>query len=378
MSTEQLNKPEKGTGVFIPKYGGVDVLTVLEIDIPTPGPDEVLVEVKAAGLNFAELMAREGLYPDAPKKFPICVGYEGSGIVIASGDGKGDVDIFPGFSVGVGDRVLFMIQFGAHKSHVIVPKTNVIPMPEGMTFVEAAAMPVTYVTAYHSLIRCANLRKNESVLIHAASGGVGTASIQIARSIENITIFGTSSASKHDFLKKLGVDHCIDYRTSDFETQVKQLTEGKGVNVIMDAQGGSSFAKGLRILKKPGRLVAFGVASFVPGERRSLWSVISGYFATPNVSFLDMMDRNFAVFGVNMGKYFDSKELVMDELQELQLLYKEGKIRPIVDSIYKFSDAANASLRMHQRLNMGKVLLVPDDQFPAIQAEFENDYKKKN
>ena len=190
--------------IWIKKYGGPEVLEIRDAPAPDPKRGEVRVRVRAAGLNFAELMAREGLYPDAPKP-PCVVGYEAAGVVEALGEGVTEPS--------VGTRVIALTRFGGHAEVICVPAGQIRVMPEGMSFEEGAALPVVYITAYHMLFRVAQLRPGARVLVHMAGGGVGLAALQLCRTVPGVTVFGTASSSKHAFLRQQGFDHCIDYRS---------------------------------------------------------------------------------------------------------------------------------------------------------------------
>src|SRR4051795_12574535 len=208
--------------VVLTGTGGPEVLRVQERPAPALAPGEVRIAVKAAGINFADTMARVGLYPDAPKP-PCVLGYEVAGEVEYVDDG---VD-----SLSVGDRVMAGTRFGGQAELVSVPAEQALPFPDDWTFEQATAVPVNYATAYAALITMGGLRKGQRVLIHAAAGGVGTAAVQIARSA-GAEIFGTSSGAKHDAIAAQGVAHAIDYRTQDFETEIKAITGGEGLDVI--------------------------------------------------------------------------------------------------------------------------------------------------
>eukprot|EP00004_Rigifila_ramosa_P009899 TRINITY_DN21688_c0_g1_i1.p1 TRINITY_DN21688_c0_g1~~TRINITY_DN21688_c0_g1_i1.p1 ORF type:complete len:353 (+),score=81.96 TRINITY_DN21688_c0_g1_i1:44-1102(+) len=342
--------------IVIPSFGGYSVLQVREFPDLEPSEKQVRIRVRAAGLNFAETMARQGLYPDAPPAGPGCiVGYEGAGIIDKVGSAVS--------LATVGQRVLFLSRFGAHADTVVVPEDQVFPIPTDMSFSEAAAIPVVFLTAYHAIFRIANLRKGESILIHAAAGGVGLAALQLSKMLPGVTVFGTASASKHAKLKEFGCDHCIDYTTTDFAAEVMRITEGKGVNVILDAVGGDSLKRGSRILKMPGRLISYGFSTASSGETRNLWSLVSGWWNTPVFNPLSMMGTNIGVSGVNMLSFFagDGPAYVREEMIEIMELFTQGKLKAVVDSEFKFSQAAEAHRRMGERKNVGKIVLVPDE-----------------
>src|SRR5512138_1349812 len=182
--------------------GDIDVLKIQEKPDPTPGPDEVLIRVRAAGLNFADILARQGLYPDAPPK-PCIMGYEVSGVIEAVGEG-----VEPNI---VGESVIAMTRFGGQAELVAVPDAQVFEKPTQLSFEEGAALPVNYLTAWALLVAMGGLKADEAILIHNAGGGVGLAALDIARHIGART-FGTASAGKHEFLRQRGLDHPIDYR----------------------------------------------------------------------------------------------------------------------------------------------------------------------
>jgi NADPH:quinone reductase-like Zn-dependent oxidoreductase len=310
----------------------------------------VRVRVKACGLNFAEVSARQGIYPDAPKP-PCVVGYEGAGVIDSIGSGV------QGLSVGM--RVLFMKQFGAHADCVCVGIDLVIPIADAMSFEHAAALPVNYLTAYHMLCRIARVRPGDSVLIHMAAGGVGTAALQLCRSIGGITTFGTCSASKHDYARSLGCDHPIDYRNVDYAAEIRRLTDGRGVDFVFDPLGGADWQKGYDLLRESGMLVCYGMANAAQPGKRNLVRALRTIMAAPRYSTFKLLGENKAVAGLNLGHLWHRADLLRAELLELVRLYAEGKILPHIDSTFPFEKAAEAHARIEHGKNLGKVLLIP-------------------
>ena len=335
--------------VWIPKLGSPSVLEVREAPDPDPGPGEVRVRVSAAGVNFADIMARMGLYPDAPK-LPAVVGYEVSGVVDALGE---DVA-----GPAPGTRVLAMTRFGGYSDVVCVPAIQVVAIADDVSFESAAAMPVNYITAWLMLIRLGNVQKGDRVLIHAAAGGVGQAALQMAwwRGAE---IYGTASPGKHERLRELGVHHCIDYRSQDFETEIRRITDGKGVHLIIDAVGGASFKKSYRSLAPMGRLFLFGASSFAPGNKRSIIAALKGLMSLPKFKPIPLMNENRGVFGVNLGHLWDQAEQLLSMISEMLVLIDQGALSPVVDATFSFDKAAEAHQYIQDRKNFGKVLLVP-------------------
>src|SRR6188768_115808 len=224
--------------MVIPRHGGAEVFEVRETSDPQPGDGQVRIRVRAAGINFADILARMGLYPDAPPP-PVVVGYEVAGVVDAVGPGV--------TSPHQGDRVVALTRFGGYADYVVVPASQAYLFPDRLSDAEAAAVPVTYLTAALALYRMAALTSGETVLVHNAGGGLGIAATQLAR-LRRATVIGTASVLKHDALRSFGVDHVIDYRTADVEADVKRITKGRGVDVILDPIGGGSFGASYRKL----------------------------------------------------------------------------------------------------------------------------------
>lgn len=329
------------------RHGGPEVLAVQEVPTPDPGPGALRVAVRFAGLNFSDVMARQGMYPDAPPP-PMTVGYECSGVVDAVGEG---VD-----PARVGERVIALSRFNAQAEYVCVPEAQALAMPEEMTFEQGAALPVVYVTAYHMLFRVSHLRPGMKVLVHMAAGGVGTAALQLCRTVDGIETFGTASASKHDAIRAEGCDHPIDYRSVDYAEQVLSLTGGKGVDLILDPLGGKDWKKGMKLLRPAGTLVAFGFANMSSGERRSLVHMVREGVQIPIFTPLQLMDTNRAVAGVNIGHLWSEIEMLSDEMRELIALFGRGKVAPKIDAVFPLERAAEAHARLTGRQNVGKVL----------------------
>jgi len=338
--------------VWITRHGGPEVLEVRTTQDPAPGPGQIRVRVRAAGLNFAEVMARMGLYPDAPKP-PCVVGYEVAGDVDALGTGVAGPP--------PGSRVIALTRFGGHAELVCVPASSVISMPEGMTYEAGAALPVNYLTAYHMLFRVAALRPGERVLIHMAAGGVGIAALQLSKTVQGVVTYGTASAAKHEAIRAEGCQNPIDYRSVDWEVEVRRLTGGKGVDVVLDPLGGWDTRRGYRLLRPGGRLVNYGMANLATGERRSWVNLIRHGLPAmlPHFSPMELMNDNRSVAGVHIGHLWGNEALLATEMAALIELFRQGSIKPHIDSTFSFEQAADAHRRIQQRRNIGKVLLVP-------------------
>jgi NADPH:quinone reductase-like Zn-dependent oxidoreductase len=336
--------------VWITRPGGPEALEVRETADPEPGPGQVRIRVRAAGLNFAEVMAAQGLYPDAPKP-PCVVGYEVAGVIDGLGAGT------QGHAAG--QRVLALTRFGGHADVVCVPAEQVLPMPGAMSFEEAAAIPVSYLTAYHMLFRVAGARPGERVLVHMAAGGVGTAVLQLCRTIDDLEVFGTASAAKHDVLKAAGCAHPIDYHTTDYAAEVRRLTAGEGVDIVLDPLGGHDWRKGLKLLRPGGRLVAYGFANLASGQRRRPARLVSQVAGIPLLTPLGLMNHNRTVSGVNIGHLWGQIAILREELQAVLVLWDQGRVKPHIDRTYPFAEAATAHRRILQHQNTGKIVLVP-------------------
>lgn len=335
--------------IWIPRIGPPEVLEVREAPDPTPKDGEVRVRVRFAGINFADLMARQGLYLDAPP-LPAVVGYEVSGEVDAVGAGVTDV--------AVGDRVMAMPKFGGYTDVICVPAGQALKLPTIMSYEEAAALPVVYLTAHHMMLYLGHLREKEKILIHSAAGGVGVAAIQLAKA-HKAEIFGTASPGKHEFLRSLGVHHPID-SGGDVAAQVRQIIGEKGgLDIVLDAVGGKSFKQGYDLLGPTGRLMMFGASTVAPGKTRSIFSALGGLMSMPKFKPIPLMNDNKSVAGVNMGHLFDRLDILRPQLAALLAMYERGEIKPMVDQIFPFAEAAKAHHWLHDRKAKGKVLLKP-------------------
>ena len=259
----------------------------------------------------------------------------------------------------VGQRVLAVTHFGGHSDVVCVPAEQVSEIPDGASFEEAAAIPINYLTAYHLLFRVANVRPHERVLVHMAAGGVGTAALQLCRTVDELVTFGTASAAKHEVLRAEGCRYPIDYRTVDYAAEIRRLTGGEGVDVVLDALGGKDWRKGLKLLRPGGRLVAFGFANFARGERRNPARVAAQALATPLLTPLQLMAHNRTVSGVHLGRLWGEAASLREEFQAVLALWEAGRIKPRIDAAYPFTEAAAAHRRILRRQNVGKVVLTP-------------------
>jgi NADPH:quinone reductase-like Zn-dependent oxidoreductase len=340
--------------VVLTGTGGYDVLQVQERPDPPVGPGEVRIGVKASGINFADTMARVGLYPDAPKP-PCVLGYEVAGEVESVGEGVGDRK--------VGDRVIAGTRFGGQAELVTVPADQVLPLADGFSFEQGAAIPVNYGTAYAALIVMGSLRQGNRVLIHAAAGGVGISATQIARNA-GAEIFGTASPSKHEAIRAQGVDHPIDYRSLDFEAETMRITGGEGVDLVIDALGPTSFRKDYHLLRPGGRLVMYGLSEGSKEGKRDIPAMLKSLVSMPTTTMpwwksLMIMNENKGVFGLNMLKWWDAEGSLDRVLEPLSTDLEAGRLDPVVAEAFSFERAGDAHKFIAERRNVGKVVLFP-------------------
>jgi len=340
--------------VVLTGTGGPEVLQVREVPDPAVGPGEVRIAVRAAGINFADTLARVGLYPDAPKA-PCVLGYEVAGQVESVGEGVS--------AHKVGDRVVAGTRFGGQAELVTVPVDQARPLPTRLSFEQGAAFPVNYGTAYAALTIMGSMREGDRVLIHAAGGGVGISAAQLARNA-GAEIFGTASASKHEAIRAQGVTHAIDYRERDFEAEVMRITDGEGVDLIIDALGPTSFRKDYRLLRPGGRMVMYGLSENSKEGKRSIPLTLKSLAAMPTATVpwwksLMVMNENKGVFGLNMLKWWDREGSLNRLIEPLMADLEAGRLEPVVAEAFPFERAGDAHMFIAERRNVGKVVLFP-------------------
>jgi NADPH:quinone reductase-like Zn-dependent oxidoreductase len=317
-------------------------LQVQERPDPSPGPGEVLIDVGAAGINFADLMARLGLYPDAPKT-PCVVGYEVAGTISALGAGvDGDLR--------TGQRVVAPVRFNGYADKAAARADGVVALPDELSFEQGAAIPITYSTAWEALIRQGNLQPGERVLIHSAGGGVGIAATQIAKRV-GAEVWGSASPGKHDAIRSFGVDHAIDYTRPGWERSVPKL------DLVMDAIGGPSFRRSYNLLRPGGRLICFGASGVVSGERRNLVAAAKTALRMPRFNMIKQMSDSKAVIGLNLLSLWDELGSAERWRVPLQELLADGTIKPVVAEAFTFERAGDAHRFVAERRNTGKVVL---------------------
>lgn len=333
--------------VVIARHGAPDVLELRERPTPDPGPGEVRIRVKAAGVNFADVLARIGLYPGAPPP-PFVAGYEVSGYVDAVGPGPGRHE--------VGRHVLALTAFGGYADCAIAAADFTWNAPSNLSHAEAAAIPVTFLTSAVALYRMANLKAGESVLVHGAGGGVGVAAIQLAR-LRRAVVIGAASHAKHNALRSLGIDHVVDPRRTDIEADVARITGGRGVDVVLDPIGGAHLAQSYRLLAPLGRLVIYGTQAIVDGRERNDERVGRVLAERPLFDPLDLMSTNKGVFGLNLGHLWKERRYAAAAMEALLTDFASKRLRAVIAKTFPLAAASDAHEYIQERANVGKVVL---------------------
>jgi len=333
--------------IYITKHGAPSVMEFRDDTIPDPKPGEVTVRIHYAGINFADIMSRMGLYPTAPKP-PFVPGFEITGTIEKVGDES--TEAF------VGKTVVGLSRTHGYSTHVNVPVDYLFFIDEKWLDV-AAAVPVNYLTAYFMMVHQAAIRKDEWFLIHGIGGGVGIAALQIAQHL-GVNIIGTCSGWKHESLRDMGVEHLIDYRTQDFKTEVMKITKGRGADVVIDSLGGKALKDSLGCLSEFGRLISYGFSKAATGNKRNLLKILPEYFGSPKIKPMGLMMKNQGVMGFHLGLIKKREDLVKKYGQLIFQWMKEEVIQPKVDAVFPLEKAADAHQYIADRKNFGKVLLM--------------------
>ena len=330
--------------VLITRRGGPEVVTVEERPRPACGPGQVRIAVAAAGVNYSDLLARAGLYADAPP-LPAVMGYEVAGTVTEVGAG---VD-----GIAVGDRVIAATRFGGQAEEAVAGAGDVFPLRQELSLAQGAAIPVNYATAWAALFQFGGLRAGERVLVHAAAGGVGIAAVQLA-SHAGAEVWGTASPAKHGAVRAQGADHALDYTARGWDRGLPRF------DLVLDAIGGASVQRSYRLLRPGGRLVAYGASSVLHGGRRDLRRAAGPALRMlRGFSVLRQIGDSKSVLGLNMLRLWDDRGTLEPWIAPLEELLDRGAIRPVVAAELPFARAAEAHRMLGERRNVGKVVLVP-------------------
>lgn len=317
------------------EYGGPDVLEYTDIETPSIGENDVLIEVKAIGVNYADTARRQGEYV-VPTKLPFVPGAEVAGVVSEVGKSVEGVK--------KGARVVALIESGGYAEYAVIPAQTLIPVPNDVSFEKAVALPLQGQTAYHVLKTMGRLEEGETVLVHAASGGVGLLAVQLAKLFGAGKVIATASTpEKLSLAKDMGADHIVNYSKDGWEKEVLDLTEGKGVDVALEMVGGKVFYNTLKCLATFGRLVIYGTAS---GEQAKFH---------PS----SLMARNQTVVGFFLPQIMKKPGLFKNSMQELLLYVDQGKLELTIGETYPLSDAAKVHKLFQERKTTGKIVLNP-------------------
>jgi synaptic vesicle membrane protein VAT-1 len=338
--------------MVVKRYGLPEVLEPREVADPQAKPGEVLIRVKAIGINFADLLQRMGVYPGTPKP-PFVPGFEVAGVVEKGAEGGKASE---GEPVRPGEAVAALTQFNAYAQWVAVPAGRVYRLPAGMPFEDGAAIPVNYLTAYHAMFTMGNMQSGNRILIHGAAGGVGIAAVQLALA-RGLETFGTAGPTKQDYLRKIGVDHAIDHEKSNFLDVVRKFAPD-GIEMVMDPIGGKSFADSYKCLGPTGRLVVYGFSAAAGNDgKKNLLRSLKALAQTPRFHPLKLMSQNISLIGVSLGKLAARGAMLRGELDEIFKLYAAGKVKPVIGKAFPLADVVSAHKYIHARKNIGKVIL---------------------
>lgn len=341
--------------VLIERLGPPAVLVEREVPLRDPGPGEVHIRVRAAGLNFADLMMRAGLYGTVPPR-PYSPGFEVAGEIARLGPRVHEWHD--------GDRAVVLMRHGGYARDVVVPAAHCFRYPEFLTAVQGAAIPVAFLTAWVCLFEAGNARRGETALILGAAGGVGTAAVQLAvrRGLQVIGTAGTE-AKRAFVIDELSARQCFDSRGS-WETPVRELVGARGIDVALDPVGGQATAACRRLLAPLGRLVFYGLSDAMPKGKRQWLNAARAWLRTPRFHPISLIEPNIGVFGVHLLHLGSKEQLLRPALEEIFRGVTAGELRPIIDRTFTLDrdGAVAAHTYIHQRRNLGKVVLaVPDD-----------------
>ena len=321
--------------IFVEEFGEPEVLQYTEAERPSPVEREALIEVRSAGVNYADTMRRRNQYV-VSQDLPFVPGSEVAGTVAEVGEGVENVS--------VGDRAVTLLGTGGYAEYAVAPARNLIPIPEGLDFDQAAAIPLQGLTAYHCIKTSGALEEGESVLVHAAAGGVGTLAVQMAKLLGAGTVIATASSDeKLDLARSLGADVLIDYTEETWPERVREATEGEGADVILEMVGSDFPEKNLTCLNVFGRMVVFGAAS------RERGSIVPA----------SLMNECHAVVGFYLPQIMRRPDLFVPSLREVLGWISSGDLQLTIGATYPLEKAAEVHADLEGRKTTGKLLLNP-------------------
>ncbi|HHP7241387.1 MAG TPA: zinc-binding alcohol dehydrogenase family protein [Cyclobacteriaceae bacterium] len=332
---------------LLKKAGHHSVLKHHTVDSPTIKPGHVRIKIKYIGLNYAEILARRGQYGWAPKK-PFIPGMEGMGEIMETGNGVEALE--------VGSKVIFGAQYGSYAEEIVVPQHLAFPVISTMTDEENAAFLVNFITAWVSLFRLGKLQPEETVLIQAAAGGVGTAAVQLAAKAGANVVGLAGSQEKLTLVADLGAHQTINYRKDSFYEILKE----EGVDVVLEVVGGDVFLQSIRLLKPYGRMVVAGYAS-IPLKKWNPFTWWPAWKNAPKAKLMKMAKKSIGIFATHVGYLINNRDLVKKEWTELTDFVKQHDIKPVVGKTFEFDDLPQAHQWIESRKSVGKVLVKVDD-----------------
>lgn len=335
--------------ISLVKYGNPEIsFSLKEVDQPIPNADEVLIKVEAFGLNFADVLARKGLYKDAPP-IPCILGYEVVGTIEQVGAKS--------VNFKNGDRVVAFTRFGGYAEYCLANSKAVVKVPEQMENGVAVALATQYCTAYYCAHIAVTLFEGDHVLVHSAAGGVGTALVQMAKN-KGCIVYGTvGSNDKFKYLENLGVDHVINYQSADFVQEIKQIRGHQRLDVIFDAVGGINYRKSKRVLSYGGRLVSYGIAERTD-KKGGLLSDLTMAWRFGFLHPILLLMKSQGMIGVNMLRIADHNPSVLQRcLEEVVQMAIEGKIAPVVGGVFKSDEIHQAHQLLEGRGSVGKIVV---------------------
>jgi NADPH:quinone reductase-like Zn-dependent oxidoreductase len=338
--------------IWLPRHGRPEIFVDRDADPPPAGSGGLVVRVRAAGVNFADILQRLGFYASAPRP-PYVMGFEVAGDVVEVGAGV------RGFSVG--DRAVGMLSGGGYAEMARLDARAAVRIPDGLSYVQAAAVPVNYLTAWFCLFDMGHLVSGEKVLIQSGAGGVGTAAIQLAREAGAVVFATAGSAHKVAFLKQAGVDHAIDYNATRFDEEVRKVAGERSLDLVLDAVGGDTLRRGYDLLAPLGRVVSYGLSDAVAGPRRGLPRAVLAWLKTPRFNPLSLIGRNVGVWGFHLALLHGREARIAAAMGEIMTRIASGRLAPVIARTFPLdaSGAAAAHHFIHERRNIGKVLLAP-------------------
>ncbi len=344
----------QATRIVVHRAGAYERLQLETSNLPPPGPDEVAIEVHAAGVNYADVVVRMGLYASAKELvgWPITPGFAVAGIVSAVGENVTDLR--------VGARVLAVTLFGGYASALNVPRHQVFGLPDGLTFVEGAAIPAVFLTAHFALHQLAHPRRGDRVLVHSAAGGVGTSLVQLAK-LAGCEVTGVVGANhKVEAARAIGCDHVIDKSTEDLWPRAEAIAP-MGFDVVLDANGVATLGASYDHVRAAGKLVVYGFATMMPktGGRPNYLKLAIDWLRTPRFNPLDMTNKSRSVLAFNLSYLFDRADILAEGMHDIMRWLADGKLVPPPSKTFPLERVADAHRDIESGKTIGKLVLVP-------------------